>query len=89
MLLGEIALSMYEASTRPKGRPLRERMEGVEVSIGPDVPGPGDASDPRAALAQAIIAAGQPRVLDGDDGLGAKFCASLICLSPKGQTSRR
>jgi hypothetical protein len=59
MLLGEIALSMYEASTRPKGRPLRERMEGVEVSIGPDVPGPGDASDPRAALAQAIIAAGQ------------------------------
>ena len=58
MLLAEIGLSMYEAASRPKGRPLREKMKGVAVDIGPGGPdGAGDASDPRAALAQAIIAA--------------------------------
>jgi hypothetical protein len=56
-LLAEIGLSLFEASTRPKGRPLRERMEDVKVDIGPG--GPGDASDPRAAMAAAIISAGR------------------------------
>ena len=31
----------------------------------------------------------QPRVLDGDDGLAAKFWTSSICLSVKGRTSCR
>jgi hypothetical protein len=61
MLLGEIALNMYEQAARPKGsRPLRERMKGIGVEIGPDGPdGPGDATDPRAAMARAIILAGK------------------------------
>jgi site-specific recombinase len=58
MLLGEIALSLYEQAARPKGKPLREKMKGVAVDIGPGGPdGAGDASDPRVALAQAAIAA--------------------------------
>jgi hypothetical protein len=57
-LLGEIALSLHAQATRPKGTPLRERMGSVKVDIGPGDPdGPGDASDPRVALAQATIAA--------------------------------
>ena len=44
-----------------------------------------DSLDHRA-LAQL---AEQPRVLDGDDGLAAKFCTSSICLSVKGRTSWR
>ena len=31
----------------------------------------------------------QSRVLDGDDGLRAKFCTNSICLSVKGRTSCR
>ena len=31
----------------------------------------------------------QPRVLDGDDGLAAKFFTSSICLSVNGRTSWR
>jgi hypothetical protein len=59
-LLGEIALSAFEASTPWKGgKPLRERMENIKVNIGPDVI---DApSDDRAALARAILAAGRKR----------------------------
>ena len=38
------------------------------------------------ALAQFVE---QPRVLDGDDGLAAKFCTSSICLSVNGRTSWR
>ena len=38
------------------------------------------------ALAQLVE---QPRVLDGDDGLAAKFATNAICLSVKGRTSWR
>ena len=31
----------------------------------------------------------QPRVLDGDDGLGGEVLTSSICLSVKGRTSWR
>ena len=59
LLLGEIALSMHER-TKPRGRPLREKMQGIKVDIGHDAPaGPGGTSDPRAAMAAAIIAAGR------------------------------
>jgi len=60
-LLAEIALAMYQDSTRPKGiKPLRDRMAGVNVAIGPGGPeGSSGSDDPRAALAQAIIAAGR------------------------------
>ena len=39
-----------------------------------------------SALAQLVE---QPRVLDGDDGLAAKFLTSSICLSVNGRTSWR
>ena len=38
------------------------------------------------ALAQFVE---QPRVLDGDDGLGGEVLTSSICLSVKGRTSWR
>ena len=38
------------------------------------------------ALAQLLE---QPRVLDGDDGLGGKILTSSICLSVNGRTSVR
>lgn len=60
MLLAENALSAFEASTRSKARPLRDRMAAVEVEIGPDAPGGSDGPiDGRAALVQAILAAGK------------------------------
>ena len=61
LLLGEIALSLFEANARPKGgKPLRERMENIKVDIGPGGPdGPGDPSDDRAAMARAILEAGR------------------------------
>ena len=49
---------MYEASARPKGKPLRERMENIKVDIGPGG-GPDGPSDDRAAMARAIIEAGR------------------------------
>ncbi len=60
-LLAEIGLAMYQDSVRPKGgKTLRDRMGSVKVEVGPGSPdGPGDAADPRVALAQAIIAAGR------------------------------
>jgi hypothetical protein len=59
--LGEIALSLFEASTRPKGvRPLRERMQEANIEIGPDGPrGDSFTDDPRTALAARIVAAGE------------------------------
>jgi uncharacterized protein (DUF4415 family) len=62
MLLGELALEMYEQAARPKGKPLREKMAGVgEIGVGPDAPGVGGPSDDKAAMAQAIIRAGRRR----------------------------
>ena len=61
MLLGEIALSLHAQATKPKGRPLRERMESVKVDIGPDAPGAGGPSDGKAEMAAAIIKAGRRR----------------------------
>ena len=61
MLLGELALDAFTRATKPKaGKTLRERMEGVEVKVGPDGPN-GQAPDDRAALAAAIIQAGKRR----------------------------
>jgi uncharacterized protein (DUF4415 family) len=58
MLLGEIALSMHEQASRPRGEPLRARMKGVGVDIGPDSPGgDGGSPDSPAAMAQRILAA--------------------------------
>ena len=61
-LLGEIALSMYEAEARPKGggRPLRERMKSVKAEVGLDA-GAAAPPDDRAALAAAIVQAGRRR----------------------------
>jgi hypothetical protein len=66
MLLGELALDMYRASTKTKSfgnKSLRERMEAAGIpSIGPGPPeGPGNPSDGRAQLAQAIVRAGRRR----------------------------
>ena len=61
-LLAEIGLATFEAATHPKGRKtLREKMAGIEVSVGQDAPDAGGPSDGRAALAAAIIAAGKKR----------------------------
>jgi hypothetical protein len=57
MLLGELALSMFEQAARPKGEPLRVRMKGVAVDIGPDSPGGDGSPDSPAAMAQRILAA--------------------------------
>jgi hypothetical protein len=57
MLLGEIALSAFEANSRPKGKPLRDRMQGVRVDVGPDSPGDDGPPDSPAAMAQRILAA--------------------------------
>ena len=61
LLLAEIGLAMYQDSVRPRGKaPLREKMQGVAVEVGPGGPdGPGDASDPRAATVRAILAAAE------------------------------
>ena len=61
MLIGEIALSMHEQATKPKGKPLREKMADVKVDIGPDAPNAGGPADGRAELAARIIAAGRKR----------------------------
>jgi hypothetical protein len=62
MLLAEIGLSLFEASTKSKGdKSLREKMENVRVDIGPDPGGDGGPPDSRAALAQAIVRAGRRR----------------------------
>jgi hypothetical protein len=63
MLLAEIGLAVFEASTKQKsGKSLREKMQGIEVNIGPSPPeGPGSPSDSRAQLAAAIVAAGKKR----------------------------
>lgn len=60
LLLGEIALSLHEQATRPKGRPLREKMQDVRIEVGRDAPG-GDAPNDRAAMAAAITAAGKKK----------------------------
>ena len=61
MLIGEIALSLHAQATKPRGKPLREKMAGVgEIGVGQDAPG-GAAPNDRAALAAAIIKAGRRR----------------------------
>jgi hypothetical protein len=57
MLLGELALSMFERAARPKGEPLRARMKGIAVDIGPDSPGGDGSPDSPAAMPQRILAA--------------------------------
>ena len=61
MLIGQIALSLHKQATKPKGRPLREKMQGVDISIGQDAPNAGGPSDGRAELAARIIQAGRRR----------------------------
>ena len=62
LLLGSLALDMYQQSTRPKGgKSLRERMENVTVDVGRDAPGAGGPSDGRAELAAQIVQAGRRR----------------------------
>ena len=58
--IGQIALSLHEATTKPRGRPLREKMENVRIDVGRDAPG-GDAPNDRAAMAAAIVNAGRKR----------------------------
>jgi hypothetical protein len=62
-LLAEIGLSLFEAGSRGKGGPsLRERMQSVNIDVGPGpLERPGGPSDNRAQLAQAIINAGKKR----------------------------
>ena len=50
LLLGELALEMYQASTKPKsgGKSLRARMESVSINVGMDAPGAGGPTDDRA-----------------------------------------
>jgi hypothetical protein len=63
MLLAEIALSIFEQNTKPKGgKPLRERMEAAGIpSIGLDAPGAGAPTDDRSKLAAGIVQAGKRR----------------------------
>ena len=61
MLLGEIALSLHAQATKPRGRPLREKMQGVDINIGQDAPNAGGPADGRAELAAAIVRAGRRR----------------------------
>ena len=53
-------LELFGGNLQPaKAPPLRERMEGVRVEVGPDAANGGPSDDPSALLAARIVAAGR------------------------------
>ena len=83
-LIAEIGLAMYQDASRPKGaKSLREKMQGVEVDVGPGSPGDDVPPDSHAAMAQRILAAAKGTSIMSMSNLGNLAQARVANAAPR------